>query len=35
MSELPRVIDELRSEEFNVLEVRNSVIDELLGGVDD
>ncbi len=35
LSELSRVIDELRSEGFNVLEVRNSVIDELLGGVDD
>ncbi len=35
MSELSRVMDELRSEGFNVLEVRNSVIDELLSGVDD
>ena len=35
VNEVPGIVDKLRFEGFNVLEVRNSIIDELLGGGDD
>ena len=35
VNEVPGIVDKLRSEGFNVLEIRNSMIDELLGGDDE